>query len=42
LRAVPYVLAAPPGIVVPSIFGAYRWPVDAATPRSVNPPSQSG
>jgi hypothetical protein len=41
LRAVPYVLAAPPGIVVPSIFGAYRWPVDAATPRSVNPPSQS-
>ena len=26
VRAIPYVLAAPPGIVVPAIFGAYRWP----------------
>lgn len=26
VRAIPYVLAAPPGVVVPAIFGAYRWP----------------
>lgn len=26
LRAIPYVLAAAPGIVVPEVFGAYRWP----------------
>ncbi len=26
VRAVPYVLEAPPGVVVPEIFGAYRWP----------------
>ena len=26
LRAVPYVLKAPPGVVVPEVFGAYRWP----------------
>jgi hypothetical protein len=26
VRAVPDVLGAPPGIVVPQIFGAYRWP----------------
>jgi hypothetical protein len=26
VRAIPYVLAAPPGVVVPQIFGAYRWP----------------
>ena len=26
VRAVPYVLAAAPGVVVPAIFGAYRWP----------------
>jgi hypothetical protein len=25
VRAIPYVLRAPPGIVVPEIFGAYRW-----------------
>lgn len=25
IRAIPYVLKAPPGIVVPEIFGAYRW-----------------
>ncbi|MBL7499168.1 dihydrodipicolinate synthase [Frankia sp. CNm7] len=26
VRAIPYVLRAQPGIVVPEIFGAYRWP----------------
>lgn len=26
IRAVPYVLKAPVGVVVPDIFGAYRWP----------------
>ena len=26
IRAMPYVLKAPPGIVVPEVFGAYRWP----------------
>jgi hypothetical protein len=26
VRAIPYVLEAPPGVVVPRIFGAYRWP----------------
>ena len=26
VRAIPYVLKAPPGVVVPEIFGAYRWP----------------
>jgi hypothetical protein len=26
VRAIPYVLQAPPGVVVPEIFGAYRWP----------------
>ena len=26
VRAIPYVLASPPGVVVPAIFGAYRWP----------------
>jgi hypothetical protein len=26
VRAVPYVLKAPPGVVAPSVFGAYRWP----------------
>ena len=25
-RAIPYVLKAPGGVVVPEIFGAYRWP----------------
>lgn len=25
VRAIPYVLKAPPGVVVPEIFGAYRW-----------------
>jgi hypothetical protein len=26
VRAIPYVLAAPPGVVIPGVFGAYRWP----------------
>jgi hypothetical protein len=26
VRAIPDVLASPPGVVVPRIFGAYRWP----------------
>jgi 2,4-diaminopentanoate dehydrogenase len=30
LRAIPYVLKAPPGVVVPEVFGAYRWPGAAA------------
>jgi hypothetical protein len=25
VRAIPYVLEAPPGIVIPAVFGAYRW-----------------
>jgi hypothetical protein len=29
VRAIPYVLRAPPGVVVPEVFGAYRW----RTPR---------
>jgi 2,4-diaminopentanoate dehydrogenase len=30
VRAIPYVLKAPPGVVVPEVFGAYRWPGAAA------------
>ena len=30
VRSIPYVLDAPPGVVIPSVFGAYRWP-DATT-----------
>jgi 2,4-diaminopentanoate dehydrogenase len=26
VRAIPYVLAAPPGVVIPAVFGAYRFP----------------
>ncbi len=26
LRAIPYVLKAAPGVVVPEVFGTYRWP----------------
>jgi len=26
VRAMPYVLAAPPGVVTAPVFGAYRWP----------------
>ena len=26
VRAIPYVLKAPPGVVIPPVFGAYRWP----------------
>ena len=26
VRALPYVLAAPPGVVTAPVFGAYRWP----------------
>ena len=26
VRAIPYVLDAPPGVVIPPVFGAYRWP----------------
>jgi len=29
VRAIPYVLRAPPGVVVPEVFGAYRWPVSS-------------
>jgi hypothetical protein len=25
VRAIPYVLDAPPGVVIPAVFGAYRW-----------------
>jgi hypothetical protein len=25
IRAIPYVLESPPGVVIPSVFGAYRW-----------------
>ncbi len=25
IRAIPYVLNAPPGVVIPEVFGAYRW-----------------
>ena len=30
LRAVPYVLKQSPGVVIPEVFGAYRWPGAAA------------
>jgi hypothetical protein len=30
VNAIPYVLEAPPGVVVPRVFGAYRW-ISAAT-----------
>ena len=26
VRAIPYVLKEPPGVVIPPVFGAYRWP----------------
>jgi 2,4-diaminopentanoate dehydrogenase len=26
VRAIPYVLKSPPGVVIPSVFGAYQWP----------------
>ncbi len=26
VRAIPYVLSAPPGVVIPKVFGAYQWP----------------
>jgi 2,4-diaminopentanoate dehydrogenase len=26
IRAIPYVLNSPPGVVIPSVFGAYQWP----------------
>jgi hypothetical protein len=26
VRSIPDVLAAPPGVVIPPVFGAYRWP----------------
>jgi hypothetical protein len=29
VRAIPYVLAAPPGVVVAPVFGAYQWPGSA-------------
>ena len=25
MRAIPYVLKAPAGVIIPEIFGAYRW-----------------
>ena len=28
VRAIPDVLAAPPGVVMPHVFGAYRWPTE--------------
>jgi 2,4-diaminopentanoate dehydrogenase len=30
IRAIPYVLKAPPGVVTPEVFGAYRWPAAVA------------
>ncbi len=30
IRAIPYILQEPPGVVVPEVFGAYRWPGAAA------------
>jgi hypothetical protein len=32
VRAIPDVLSAPPGVVVPHVFGAYRWPADPPLP----------
>jgi hypothetical protein len=26
IRAIPYVLKSPPGVVIPGVFGAYQWP----------------
>jgi 2,4-diaminopentanoate dehydrogenase len=31
VRAIPYVLQMPPGVVIPPVFGAYRWPAAAVT-----------
>jgi len=31
VRAIPYVLASPAGVVVPQIFGAYQWPTGRGT-----------
>jgi hypothetical protein len=31
VRSIPYVLDAPPGVVIPAVFGAYRWPATAPT-----------
>ncbi len=31
VRAIPYVRKAPPGVVVPETFGAYRWPSHSAS-----------
>lgn len=28
VRAIPYVLEAPPGVVIPPVFGSYRWQAD--------------
>lgn len=37
IRAIPYVLEVPPGVVLPQIFGAYRW----RSRRSLHPGSAS-
>lgn len=29
IRAIPYVLKSPPGVVIPGVFGAYQWPESA-------------
>ena len=34
VRAIPYVLKAPPGVVIPEVFGAYRWRSSARPARS--------
>lgn len=36
VRAIPDVLAAPPGVVIPSVFGTYRWPDTDAQENSAH------
>jgi hypothetical protein len=33
VRAIPDVLRSPPGVVIPPVFGAYRWPYDGKPVR---------
>jgi hypothetical protein len=34
VNAIPYVLDAPPGVVVPPVFGAYRWIAPRVVPAA--------
>ncbi len=36
VRAIPYVLSAPPGVVIPQVFGAYQWPASDREEHAVH------